>query len=81
MNEIIKWVLIDMDRFTESLVSMLLVNIPDESKTQEMCKSFVEENSGTLVFFPDGWKTQKVCGNAVKNNPWKVVFVPWQVQN
>lgn len=81
MNEIIKWVLIDMDRFTESLVSMLLINIPYESKTQEMCKSFVGENSGTLGFLPDGWKTQKVCGNAVNNNPWKVEFVPWQVQN
>ena len=46
-----------------------LALIPDEFKTQKICKKSVEHDPWSLKYIPDHLKTQDMCNKAVKNEP------------
>ena len=54
---------------------MLLTEVPDHFKTQEMCNEEVRIELSILAFFPNRFKTQKMCNEAVRNWPWPS-FIP-----
>ena len=41
--------------------------VPDDLKTQEMCKKSVQEHPYTLQYVPDNLKTQEMCEKLLKN--------------
>ena len=53
---------------------LLLVEVSDHLKTQEMCNKGVGKNSRLLVFVPDCLRTEKMHNEAVRNWPWPSFF-------
>ena len=47
-----------------------LALIPDQLKTQTMCKKSVEDDPSSLVYVPDYSETQKMCNEAVEEDPY-----------
>ena len=50
--------------------------VPDNFKTQEMCKDAFNKNILNLMFVPDHFKTREMCNKAVTEKPEMLMFVP-----
>ena len=44
---------------------LVIMHVPDQYKTQEMCDNVILENGGMLRFIPECYKNQKMCDKAV----------------
>ena len=42
-----------------------IINVPDQPKTQQICKKVVPKSPEMLQFIPNLYKTQKICKKAV----------------
>ena len=51
-----------------NLLPYLLIYVPDQHKTPQMCDKAILENSGTLNYVPDCYKNQEMCNKAVEGN-------------
>ena len=51
-------------------LSRLMMAVPDDIKTQELCSEAVEEEPGLLAYTPDCLKTHEMCIKAVEVDPW-----------
>ena len=57
-------------------MSLGLLFIPDNIKTQKMCGRVVEDKPRSLALVPDHLKTQEMCNKAVRKGPWLLKYVP-----
>ena len=48
-------------------LSLVIRNVPDQYKTQQMCDKAILENGGTLESAPDCYKNQQMFDKAVDN--------------
>ena len=55
---------------------MLLRDVPDKWKTEEMCRKAVEKYSWVLRDVPDQWKTEEMCLKAVEEDPELLCDIP-----
>ena len=53
---------------------LLLIEVSDQLKTQEICNKAVRIEPTLLVFVPDCFKTREMCNEAVRNWPWPSFF-------
>ena len=53
----------------------MLVWVPDQYKTQEMCNEAVQRAAWVLVWVPYQYKTQEMCNEAVQSDPWVLEHV------
>lgn len=51
-------------------------HVPDDVKTQEMCKRVVEEDPAMLIFVPDQCKTPEISKRAAAKDSHELEFVP-----
>ena len=50
--------------------------IPDQYKTQEMCKTVVSNDRSLIAYCPDKYITQKMCDDTVDEDPFLIVYCP-----
>ena len=55
---------------------LLLVCVPDQHKTQELCNEAVRIKPILLEWVPDRFKTQDMCKKAVEKDPSMLKYVP-----
>ena len=53
---------------------LLLAEVPDHFKTQEMCNKAFEKDSCLLVFVPNCLRAQEICNKGERNWPWPSFF-------
>ena len=55
---------------------MLLAEVPDHFKTEEMYEKVVEDSPWYLIDVPEHLKTEEICNKAVDKSPLLLVEVP-----
>ena len=64
---------VDLEDSEDSLV---VIDVPDQFITPEMCENVVEIDAGLLEYVPDRFKTQKMCDKAVEKDLSNLKYVP-----
>jgi hypothetical protein len=55
-----------------------LADVPEEERTEELCRQAVSEDGLALEFVPEHLRRSKICLIAVKQNGMALEFVPGQ---
>ena len=58
------------------IIPVRIREIPDNLKTQEMCKEAMRIEPYSLAFVPDSFKTQEMCDKAIEIDPFTLWHVP-----
>ena len=54
----------------------VIINVPDQYKSQQMCEKVVFKILGMRQLFPNCYKTQKMCIKTVDHHPDALEYVP-----